>query len=473
MKMLAVLLAGIMTATLAEAAMSAAEKKPNVLFIVIDDMNDWTTLLDKSNPIKVPNMERLAARGMLFSRGYCVVPGCNPSRAAVLTGYRPETTQCFDNGGKSDWYKTRPDAITLPQYFRNNGYQAKGAGKIFHFTAGGDDPRGTSHSWDDFQKLAKTKSPHLNGYTKATEWHLANESYDWGETEVRQGDEEMFDYVAKRMDEKWDKPMFLAAGIFRPHLPFYASSEFFKLYPLDKVVMPPMPANDLNDVPEAGRKMAGREAFIFKNTVKYQPPNTRSLQRMVQSYQAASSYADSLVGQLLDKLDASGKADNTIIVLWSDNGYHLGDKGSCVKFTLWEKGTHIPFIIVAPGVTKPGSRCETPVSLLDIYPTLLELAGLPAKTDNEGYSLMPLIKDPKTAWSHPAIMTMGPGNKAIRTAQWRYIRYSNGSEELYDEYKDPWEWTNLAGKTEQAEVIKELRALLPSDKIDATPQREK
>ncbi len=214
-----------------------APGKPNVLFIAIDDMNDWSTLFDKHNPIKTPNLERLAARGMLFSRAYAAVPACNPSRAAILTGYRPETTQCFDNGGKdnSDWYKTRPDAITLPQYFRNNGYLAKGAGKIFHHggVGKGDDPRGTEHSWDDFQKLVGTKSPHLNGYTKENGGPLAGGGYDWGEIgdDAVQGDEKMFDYVAKQMDEKWDKPMFLAAGIFKPHLPFYASKEFFSAVP--------------------------------------------------------------------------------------------------------------------------------------------------------------------------------------------------------------------------------------------------
>jgi arylsulfatase A-like enzyme len=221
-----------------------------------------------------------------------------------------------------------------------------------------------------------------------------------------------------------------------------------------------MPANDLDDVPEAGRKMAGRESFIYGNTTKHQPPDPRSLQRMVQSYQAAASYSDALLGRLLDKLDASGRADNTIIVLWADNGYHLGDKTSTVKFTLWEKATHVPFIIVAPGLTKPGSRCDTPVSLLNIYPTLLELTGLPAKADNEGVSLVPLLKNPKAEWNHPAIMTMGEGNKALRTPQWRYIRYQDGTEELYDEFKDPWEWTNLVKNPEYKTVLKSLRKQL-------------
>lgn len=454
------------------APVAEAATRPDVLFIAIDDMNDWTTLFDKNNPIKTPNLERLAARGMLFSSAYCVVPACGPSRAALLTGYRPETTQLFENTLATVSLKTLPDAVSLPQYFRNNGYMSKGAGKVFHHTgaARGDDPRGTGHSWDDFQKMANTKSPHLNGYAKppgntqaVDKDRLAGMPFDWGEIsdEVRQGDEDMFDYVAQRMEETRDKPMFLAAGIFRPHLPFYASKEFFDMYPLSQVVLPPMPANDLDDVPAVGRAMAGREHFIYESTTKHQPPDVRSLQRMVQSYQAAASYADSLVGRLLDKLDASGRADNTIIVLWADNGYHLGDKTSCVKFTLWEKGTHIPFIIVAPGLTKPGSRCETPVSLLDIYPTLLELAGLPPKADNEGVSLVPLLKDPKAEWKHPAIMTMGEGNHAVRAEHWRYIRYFDQTEELYDHDKDPWELNNLAGNPEYAAVIAKLKQMLP------------
>jgi arylsulfatase A-like enzyme len=440
-------------------------------------MNDWTTLFDKNNPIKTPNLERLAARGTLFSRAYCVVPACGPSRAALLTGYRPETTQSFANHATKGWFTTLPDAVTLPDYFRQHGYIAKGAGKVFHLPWNrGDDPRNNpkygkgGYSWDDFRKTVLTETPHLNGYTKPPgdykavgKDRLAGMPFDWGEiaADVRQGDEDMFDYVVQRMEEKRDKPMFLAAGIFKPHLPFYASKEFFDMYPLNQVVMPPMPANDLDDVPAVGREMAGREHFIYEETTKHQPPDVRSLERMVQSYQAASSYTDSMVGRLLDKLDASGRADNTIIVLWADNGYHLGDKTSAVKFTLWEKATRIPFIIVAPGVTKPGSRCETPVSLLDIYPTLLELAGLPPKADNEGVSLVPLLKDPKAEWKQPAIMMMGEGNYAVRTERWRYIHYRDGTEELYDHNSDPWEWNNLAALPEYSKVIAEHKKWLP------------
>jgi len=434
--------------------------RPNALLIAIDDLNDWTTLFAKGNPIQTPNLERLAARGTLFTRAYCAAP-------AFLTGYRPTTSGCYDNRGPGAvWWKTNPDAVTLPQYFRNHGYLAKGAGKIFHHggPGRGDDPRGTGHSWDEFQKLVPTRAPrHHNGYTKEEERHLASTAFDWGEHDQKMVDEDMFEKVASIMDEPRDSPIFLAAGIFKPHLPFYAPPEVFTKYPMDDLQLPLMPENDLDDVPEVAKQMAHREFFIYSNVMKKPDSDPGSHKKMVQCYQASADYADSVVGRLLDKLDATGLADNTIIVLWADHGYHLGDKESCVKFTLWEKVNHVPLIIVAPGVTRPGTRCDAPVSLVDIYPTLLELAGLPPKADNDGRSLVPLLRNPAADWPYPAIMTMGRGNHAVRTKRWRYIRYHDGSEELYDHKYDPWEWSNLAGKDQYADVKARLARWLPED----------
>jgi arylsulfatase A-like enzyme len=225
--------------------------------------------------------------------------------------------------------------------------------------------------------------------------------------------------------------------------------------------MPEMPENDLDDVSQVAIKMAHREHFIYSNVIKDPEDRAGSLKKMVQCYQASADFADQMVGRLLDKLDETGKTDNTIIILWADHGYHLGDKESCVKFTLWEKANHVPFIIVAPGVTRPGSICERPVGLIDIYPTLVDLAGLPRRKDLDGRSLVPLIKDPRTQWQ-PALMTMGKGNHAVRSDRWRYIRYKDGSEELYDHSKDPWEWTNLATQSKYADVIAEHRKWLPT-----------
>jgi len=229
--------------------------------------------------------------------------------------------------------------------------------------------------------------------------------------------------------------------------------------------MPAYKANDLDDVSTIARNMANKEFFITDNVLGKPERHPGSLHTFVKSYQAASDYADQMVGRLLDKLDATGEADNTIIILFSDHGYHLGDKESCVKFTLWEKANHVPFIIVAPGITKPGTVCSQPVSLLDIYPTLVGLCELPIKEDIDGRSLVSLLKDPDSTWDQPALMTMGRGNHAIRSDRWRYIRYSDGSEELYDHENDPWEWNNLAGDSQFSAVIAEHKTWIPKTEV--------
>jgi arylsulfatase A-like enzyme len=457
-----VLAAGMLMAS----AVAMAAQKPDVLFIAIDDMNDWTTLFDKNNPIQTPNLERLAARGAFFKRAYCVVPACVPSRTAILSGKSPINTHCYYNGHSRKVWR-HGSVVSLSQQFRRNGYVAKGAGKIFgdHGQHKGDDPRGTKHSWDDFQPMFLSKSKHLNGYIaeKGKKQPLADYWFDWGMVDsIKQmGDERVIEYVKKQYKQAHDKPLFMAAGIFTPHLPFYAPPENFKPYPLNNVRMPLMPEDDMNDVPPMGIQMAKKEHFIYENVIKYKAPDPRSHERMVQSYQASADYSDKVVGRILDELDASGRTDNTIIVLWSDHGYHLGDKTSCVKFTLWEKANRVPFIVVAPGVTKPGSVIDQPVSLLDIYPTLMELAGQEPRDDLDGNSLVPLLKDPDSEkeWE-PALMTQGRGNHAIRTKEYRYIRYHDKTEELYAD-GDPWNHTNLAAKPEYADVLARHRAHLP------------
>ncbi|HIJ71218.1 MAG TPA: sulfatase-like hydrolase/transferase [Planctomycetes bacterium] len=435
--------------------------RPDVLFIAIDDMNDWTTLFNPKNPIKTPNLLRLAKRGMFFSKAYCAAPACTPSRTAILTGYRPTTSGSYKN---DDFLRdVAPDAVTLPDYFRKSGYSAKGAGKIFtHFNgAMGGDPAGKS--FDDFQPMQQTRGPrkNYNGYTEK-EAPLNETCFDWGQHIQKMIDIDMVEYIEKVMEQKRDKPMFLAAGIFKPHLPFYAPPETFQKYTFDETIFPKIKKNDLDDVPEIGKEMAHTEHFIYSNTTAKPDNDPGSLKKMIQCYQASADFADQMVGRLIDKLDETGRADNTIIVLWADHGYHLGDKESCVKFTLWEKANHVPFIIVAPKVTKPGSRCDRPVSLLDIYPTLVELAGLPQKQDLDGKSLVPLLRNPTQKW-HPALMTWGKGNHAVRSDRWRYIRYSDGSQELYDHSRDPWEWTNLATVPEYAQVMKEHEKWLPAN----------
>ncbi len=441
------------------------QKRRDVLFIAVDDMNDWTTLFDESNPIQTPNLKRLAARGAFFSKAYCAVPACNPSRTAILTGLSPVTSGVYSNS--QSWKQLLPDVVTLPQYFGQQGFTTKGGGKIFHHGGAGTD-RVDNPSFEEFFKLrihsGKPQS-NYNGYHRGDRniGGLASPGWDWGVHDVdKQTDEYTVEYASKALEsESRDRPLFLAAGIFRPHLPFWAPPESFTRYPFDKVQLPPRPNGDLDDVPPLGVKMSRTESFIFDNGIK--PPVDRpgSLRKMVQCYQAAASFADEIVGRLIDQLDKTGRTDNTIIVLWSDHGYHLGDKNAAVKFTLWEKANHVPFIIIAPGVTKAGTVIDRPVSLLDIYPTLVDLAGLTKKDGLDGVSLVPLLEDSKTEWDRPAVMTQGRGNHAVRSDRWRYIRYSDDTEELYDHENDPWEHTNLASDPEHASVIAEHRKWLP------------
>ena len=435
--------------------------QPDVLFIVIDDMNDWTTLFDPDNPIKTPNMERLAARGVFFNRAYCVSPACNPSRTAILTGLHPSTTGVY--GNKDSWRTLVPEATTLPQHFMENGYAAKGAGKIFHHGEAGRD-RADKPSFESFFDLPATRKAETNhnGYTEGL---LALTVFDWGVHNRKIVDLDIVEEVERIMEQPSSGPQFLAAGIFRPHMPFYADQSTYDRYPYESLSMPPMRVGDLDDVGKIAKNMAHKEYFIYENVIEKPQRHPGSLPTFVKSYLAASDYADQMVGRILDKLEATGKADEAIIVLWSDHGYHLGDKESCVKFTLWEKANHVPLIIVAPGITTPGVVCERPVSLLDLYPTLIELCGLPEKPELDGVSLVPLLKDPKASWDRPALMTMGRGNHAVRSERYRYIRYSDGSEELYDHENDPWEWDNLANNPELHPEIAKLRSWIPESEV--------
>jgi len=439
-----------------------AAKKMDVLFIAIDDMNDWTTLFNKNNPIQTPNLERLAARGAFFERAYCASASCNPSRTATLTGLRPTTSGGYDNRDHP-WRKNLPDAVTLPKYFNQHGYRTRGAGKVF--PGGGDS---ANQSFEKYFEMRPNPQPKIR--KGAFGW------YDWGPVKEKLTDEFTLEWAMERMkDTPRDKPLFLAAGIFHPHLPHFAPPRFFDLYPFDQLIQPPMPSDDLDDVPQLGIAMARSQrrwnGFLFHDPPAEEDP--ASLKSLVRAYLASSSYADAKVGQLLDQLDATGRAENTIIVLWSDHGYHLGDKESVVKFTLWEKANHVPFIIVAPGITQPGTRIDTPVGLVDIYPTLLDLAGLPTKPGLDGQSLVPLLKNPQAKWDRPALMTEGRGNHAVRSRDWRYIRYKDGTEELYDcKTDDPWNHTNLlAGedRDKYASVVAEHQKWLPKDEA---PERD-
>ena len=276
----------------------------------------------------------------------------------------------------------------------------------------------------------------------------------------------MVQWAVDFLNQTPGKPFFLAAGIYRPHLPFYAPRKYFDLYPPESIHLPEKRDDDLDDLPQAGKAMAAQRREDYELVMK-----AGKYRELLQAYLASVSFADAMVGRLLDALEQSGHADRTIVVLWSDHGWHLGEKQHLHKFTLWERSTRIPFVVVVPGVTRERSVCRKPVGMIDLFPTLNELCELPDVDGLSGQSIVPLLTNPNRAWDRPALTSHGQGNHALRSERWRYIRYADGSEELYDHSKDPNECTNLATRREFAGIKTDLARWLP-DK-DAKPRKRK
>ncbi len=423
-----------------------AAEKPNVLFIAVDDLNDWIGCLGGHPQGKTPHIDKLAARGAFFTQAHCAAPACNPSRAALLTGIRPTTSGVYLN--PQPWRPAMPEAVTLPQFFRDNGYKAIGGGKIFH---GGYNDLA---SWDFYLKSGGSPSPAnlpANGIRPKSH-------FDWGP--VKATDAEMNDYrvanwAIKQLNKKHDKPLFLACGIFRPHLPWFVPQKYFDMFPLESIQLPKVLTTDLDDVPAAGKKMA-RPDGDHRKVVQ-----TDNWRNAVQAYLACIAFADAQVGRVIEALEKSEHASNTIVILWGDHGWHLGEKQHWRKFSLWEEATRAPLMIYAPGVTKAGSTISTPVSFVDIFPTLADLCGLKPIEQLEGQSLKPLLLNSTAPWKRPALTTHGYKNHALRSERFRYIRYENGEEELYDHKVDPAEWKNLAGDPAYADTKVSLRKWLP------------
>jgi arylsulfatase A-like enzyme len=443
----------------------AAKDARDILFIAVDDLNTWSKLYDPSFPIEMPNLERLASHGALFTRAYCAAPACAPSRAAVLSGQRPTTSGLYNNPDKLE--KHHRDTVFLPQWFKQHGYRTWGVGKILHGEPlhAGDPTRPIFEQFTKKQVIFPAEK--LHGPTTGSG---KTPVFDWGEMTGPLGDDRTIDLAVDRIKNARKTnapPVFQAVGISSPHLPHFARPEHFARYPGENLVLPPMPEDDFDDIPAAGLAMADFQKSWNQHLFDARDAGDPApLAKLVQSYQAAATYGDEMLGRLLDAFDSTGRADETVIVLWSDHGYHLGDKDSVVKFTLWEMACRVPLVIVAPGVTEPGTRIETPVSLVDLYPTLVELAGLPKKPGLDGETLLPLLKNPKAARETPAITTFLQGNHAVVTKDWRYIRYADGSEELY-RAGDVWNHENLADDPELAPIIATLRKHLPADETQS------
>ena len=469
---LALLVAATTPLMASVAPLADGERRPNVLFVIFDDLTDWIKPFDSSSPIVMPNLDRLAQRGVMFRRAYCAAPQCNPSRTALLSGFQPTTTGVYENA--SDWKQAIPRAVMLPRYFREHGYLSVGAGKIYHHV---DRHFHDEASFDRYLPFVTDRLPSqkLNALTRARtpagDWEALAPTFDWGPSPTPESD--MLDtrsatFAVDLLRQSHAKPFFLAVGFFRPHLPYFSPQRFLDRYPAMTMPLPPVKADDLDDVPDAARAMLRPWARMFRGIQQASEPEAK-WREAIAAYAAGATYADAQLGRVLDALDASPDRDNTVIVAWSDNGYHLGEKDHWTKFVLWEKSTHVPMVIVAPGLAKAGGICDRPVSLVDVYPSLLELCGLPARPELDGLSLVPLLRDPAAPRSRPAITTQGPGNDAIRTDRWRYIHYADDTAELYDEDHDPHEWSNLAGDPRHTATIAELKKWLPKKSAAPAP----
>jgi arylsulfatase A-like enzyme len=450
-------------------------EQPNVLMIVVDDMNDWVGCLGGHSQVQTPNIDRLAQRGLLFTNAHVPAPVCNPCRASVMTGRRPGSTGIYDNDVV--WHDAFPGITSLPGHFKANGYHVVGGGKVNHHMPGFN----RRNDWHDYfdqvfdsqyqDRLARglnvksfqwpsgfplNKIDAVRNFSKPPQ--NANE-FDWGPFEIadhEMGDGKLVEWATQFLAAPPKQPFFLATGIYRPHLPFYAPRKYFDMYPLDQIIPPEMKEDDCDDLPSSGKAMAANRRSDLELVIR-----EGKYREMLQAYMANITFADALIGQLLDALDASPAAKNTIVVLWSDHGWHLGEKQHLHKFTLWERSTRVPYIIVAPNVTPTNTLCSRPVGLIDTFPTLNELCSLPIVEGLDGVSLVPLLKEPSLKWSRPALTTHGQSNHSLRTEHWRYIRYANGDEELYDHTTDTHEWYNLAAKPEFADVTTELARSLP------------
>ena len=485
---------------LCSAVVGRAEERPNVLFIAIDDLNDWIGCLGGHPQAHTPNLDRLARRGVLFINAHCASPACNPSRAAIFSGQMPWKTGVWSNESQK-LFQQHPKIEVLPRAFRDDGYITLGTGKLMHSSGAANRVMCDRHfnpeqRWSPFTRAAvrytKAELPSkgtdpprhvltrngsapvvlpLNGMPSDRNPKGAEgESFDWGPLDVsdaEMGDAQITDWAIGQLRSKFDKPFFLGVGYYRPHIPLWAPRKYFKRLEGQKLQLPPYRENDLDDLSETGKRWAieAITAGLHSTVIGH-----GQWEDAVKAYLACTSFVDAQVGRLLDALDQGVYGDNTVIVLWSDHGWHLGEKQHWGKWTGWERSTRVPLIIVPPKraadkFPKLGQTCAAPVSLIDLYPTLAELCKVPAPDSLDGQSLVPLLHDPGRRTERVVLTSFDPGNVSLRSARWRYIRYQDGTEELYDLTKDPHEWTNLAGHRQHEKVIERFRRQVPAQAL--------
>ncbi|MGB0767377.1 MAG: sulfatase, partial [Phycisphaeraceae bacterium] len=457
---------------------SAATTRPNVVMFVVDDLCDWISPMGDQQAI-TPNMDRLAKRGVTFLNAHAPATYCAPSRTAIFTGQHASTTGFYRD---QVYHFSRPDLKPMQVAFHEAGYATFGAGKLFHHRPGYVDLRG----WDKF--FVRSQWHRENGWDMIA-WRHGESPFpqphpsspfnegkkvtgglflEWGrvpnDREEAMADTIRTNWACEVLKKNHDKPFFLGVGLYTPHFPNYAPAKYFDLYNTDKIAIPAYKADDLDDLPDPIRKQKINRSRIHKELQE------RGLvKEAIHGYLASVSYADAMLGRVLDALDQSAHAENTIVILWSDHGYHHGEKGDWGKHTLWERTTNVPLLISGPGLAER-AKVDASVSLIDLYPTLIDLCRLETLDHLEGVSIAQTLRNPQAAEDRKIyIPWMMPGAYAIVDRDWRYIRYRNGKEELYDLNKDPNEWHNLADQPEYAEIKRRYRAHAPDRFAEPEP----
>ncbi len=451
------------------------QKKPtNVLFISMDDLNDWIEPLGGHPQARTPHLSRFAGESVNFTKTFCSSPMCNPSRTSLMTGLAPYTSGMYSN--YQDWREVITDHKSIGTYFREHNYYSAGAGKIFHYHM--VDPACWDEYWPSQQKNMPDEYLPQNMKTEdgsgqniyetinMPEFEDMYKMFDWASLDIDDplmGDYKSVEYVAKQLQKEHDRPFFLACGIYRPHLPWYVPKKYFDMFPLDSIQLPKILENDLDDLSDRAVDIAHRGGGYHKHVLE-----AGQWKKGVQGYLASIAFADAMLGKLLAALEKSRYAENTVVVIWSDHGWQLGEKEHWRKFSLWENIVRSVLMIKAPkgttglpGGTQRGIPCHRIVSLQDIYPTLIDLCGLPPRKDIDGRSLVPLLENPSAEWNFPAITTYDFGEFSIRTERWRYTVYIDGSEELYDHTVDREEWYNLANDSQYKSIKEELAKYIP------------
>lgn len=505
------------------------EEKPNVILIVCDDLNDYVETFGGHPQVKTPNMTRLADSGVSFMQAHCNIPICNPSRASLMTGLYPHTSQCY---GFDHWdsYEVLKNSRTMMDHFRKNGYHSLGTGKLMHnrgekeWSEFGHKADYSPLAWngnetcahpdvpspmrDDFGAIDGSFGPLIN--LKGRVSKKTGKPFEWRKGNWRKLSpfiyeaEKKHDLTADEINGNWaveklkgftanpqplkGKPFFMGVGFIRPHTPLIVPQEYFDRFPLETIELPEIKKDDWKDTfkhtitSDADDRSSTRGTKIYQSLVaSYGGNRELALKKFIQAYLASVASVDDLIGDILDVVDNSPLKDNTIIILTSDHGWGMGEKDYVYKNSLWQESTRVPLVIRAPGVSKAGGQSELPVSLIDLYPTLIDLCSLPSNTVKndkgrrlDGHSLKPLLSDPHNGkWHGPdAALTAlykwakyydpAHQNYSLRYKDWRYIRYENGKEELYHTAQDPHEWTNLASNPEFAQKLENCRKDLMS-----------